>query len=146
MSLSNCEACGKPVSTSAKACPACGHPINPPNYGLRVVLVLVLLGAAWLAYQIHQGKERAKARDAEYERVLNNLRRVGEDPMSDIYGQVARDAITQYEIARREGDAMQICSQASMVVAAVLQSKDEPAYKRWKKIEADDCRRAGVPR
>lgn len=66
--------------------------------------------------------------------------------MSDIYGQVAKDAITQYEIARREGDAMQICSQASMVVAAVLQPKDEPAYKRWKKIEADDCRRAGVPR
>jgi hypothetical protein len=65
--------------------------------------------------------------------------------MQKIENQVATDAVSQYEIAKREGNAIQVCVHAGLVSAAYLQAKDEPNYQKWKKIENDDCRRAGVP-
>jgi hypothetical protein len=60
--------------------------------------------------------------------------------------QVPADAINQYGIAKRQGDPVQICKQAGLVSAAYLQSKDEPNYQRWKKIEQDECSRADIPK
>ena len=65
--------------------------------------------------------------------------------MSKIEHQVAADAVNQYNIAKRQGDAMQICVQAGFVSAAYLQAKDEQNYQAWKRTEATDCKRAGVP-
>lgn len=48
--------------------------------------------------------------------------------MSDIENK-ATDAVTQYEIAKRQGDKMQICVQAGFVTAAFLQAKDEKNYR-----------------
>lgn len=66
--------------------------------------------------------------------------------MQKITDQVASDAEVQYGIAKRQGDRMQICVQAGLVAAAYLQAKNESQYQAWKNTEADDCRRAGVPR
>lgn len=63
-----------------------------------------------------------------------------------IEAQVADDQVKQYEIAKRQGDRMQICVQAGLVSAAFLQAKNETEYQRWKAVEAADCRAAGVPR
>jgi len=66
--------------------------------------------------------------------------------MSDIERQVAEDAVKQYEIMKRQGSPIERCSYAGMVVAAYVQAKDEGNVARWKTIEAEDCRKAGVPR
>jgi hypothetical protein len=58
---------------------------------------------------------------------------------------VASDAVTQYQIAKRNGSAMDACVQAGMVSAAFLQAKDEGSYKTWKATEKADCATAGVP-
>lgn len=66
--------------------------------------------------------------------------------MADIHDQVANDAVAQYGIAKRQGDAMMTCVQAGMVAASFLQAKNEVQYNVWKATERDDCARAGVPR
>ena len=66
--------------------------------------------------------------------------------MNKIENQVAADSVEQYNIAKRQGDAMQICVQAGMVSAAYLQAKDESNYQTWKTTEDADCKAAGVSR
>lgn len=65
--------------------------------------------------------------------------------MADIHSQVAADAVAQYEIAKRQGDPIQVCVQAGLVSAAYLQAKDEPHYMAAKTTEKADCARAGMP-
>jgi hypothetical protein len=64
----------------------------------------------------------------------------------DIHAKVATDAVAQYGIAKRGGDAMQTCVQAGLVAAAYLQAKDEASYNTWKTTEKADCAAAGLPR
>ena len=66
--------------------------------------------------------------------------------VDSIAKQVANDQEQQYDIARRQGDKMQICVQAGMVAAAHLQAKDSSSYNRWKKKESSDCEAAGIYR
>ncbi|MGC4094900.1 MAG: hypothetical protein QM756_44680 [Polyangiaceae bacterium] len=66
--------------------------------------------------------------------------------MDGITAQVAKDAVAQYEIAKRGSDPMQTCVQAGMVVAAFLQAKDEPNVHKWQSVEKADCGRAGMAR
>ncbi len=61
-----------------------------------------------------------------------------------IENQVAADAVKQYEIAKKNGSAMDAYLQASMVAAAFLQANDEENYKKWKKIEEEEAKNAGV--
>lgn len=65
--------------------------------------------------------------------------------MADIHNQVATDAVAQYEIARRQGDPIQVCVQAGFVSASYLQAKDEARYVAAKATEKADCARAGMP-
>ena len=65
--------------------------------------------------------------------------------MNDINQQVASDAVTQYEIAKRGGNRVDICVQAGMVSAAYLQAKDERNYQQWKQIENKDCAYMNTP-
>lgn len=64
--------------------------------------------------------------------------------LEEIHTQVATDFATQYDIAKRNGSAMDACVAAGMVAAAVLQAKDEGGYQRWKATENADCARAGI--
>ncbi|MGB6825967.1 hypothetical protein [Psychrobacter sp.] len=64
--------------------------------------------------------------------------------MDSTYDKVSEDMVTQYDIAKKQGDAMQTCVQAGMVSAAYLQAKDEAKYNEWKAIEKADCKAAGI--
>ncbi len=64
--------------------------------------------------------------------------------MQKIERQVAEDAVRQYEIAKRNGSAMDAYVHAGLVAAAYLQAKDERNYKKWKEIEAAEAARAGL--
>lgn len=59
--------------------------------------------------------------------------------------EIAKETIAEYEIAKKQGDKMQICIQAGMVATAFLQAKDEANYGKWKDIEKKDCAEAEVP-
>jgi len=58
---------------------------------------------------------------------------------------VTRDFLQRYEISKRNGDAMETCVQAGIVVAAYLQEHDAANHKKWIQIEDADCRKAGMP-
>jgi hypothetical protein len=58
--------------------------------------------------------------------------------------QVAEDQIQQFNIAVKNGDAMQAYTQASLVTAAYLQAKDTTNYKKWREIEKKFEKKLGL--
>lgn len=64
--------------------------------------------------------------------------------MGKIEAKVAKDAEAQYYIAKNNGSAMDAYIQASLVSAAYLQANDERNYKKWKSIENEEKKRAGL--
>lgn len=67
-----------------------------------------------------------------------------EQQINTIHAKVADDAVEQYDIAKKQGDKVQICAQAGIVSAAYMQAKDEPKYNEWKAVEKADCKAAGI--
>lgn len=67
-----------------------------------------------------------------------------EAQMDSTYDKVSSDMVAQYDIVKKQGDAMQTCVQAGMVSAAYLQAEDEAKYNEWKAIEKTDCKAAGI--
>lgn len=65
--------------------------------------------------------------------------------MQHIKNQVAEDAVKQYEIAKKNGNTIDAYAAASMVCASYLQAKDEENYAKWKKIEKEEAKQAGMP-
>lgn len=128
MGMINCSSCSTAISSKAATCPKCGHPNEKAKHlsGVQVLGYFVFAGVMlwWLA---GGGLEKQTA----YE-------------MQKIENQVATDAVSQYLIAKRQGDAIQVCVQAGLVSAAYLQAKDEPNYRQWKETESADCQRAGI--
>jgi len=91
-----------------------------------IVGILVVIGLVWYFFGGGLEKQAAKG-------------------MQQIEQQVAADAVKQYEIAKRSGNAMDAYVQAGLVAAAYLQAKDETNYKKWKEIEKQEAARAGMP-
>jgi hypothetical protein len=104
-------------------------PVAPPkqNPAGAVVALLVIGGLVWFFF--FGGLEQ---------QVTSNL--------NDIHQQVATDAVTQYNIAKRSGTPMDACVHAGIVAAGYLQAKNEAAYQQWKALEKADCRIAGLDR
>tara|TARA_R110000823_G_scaffold198557_1_gene329730 strand:+ start:22 stop:414 length:393 start_codon:yes stop_codon:yes gene_type:complete len=129
MALKKCKECGIEMSRKAPACPKCGHPNKEANHlsGGQVLGGLLIGGIAiwWFA---GGGFDSQVASE-----------------MSKIEAEVAVDAVNQYNIAKRQGDPIQICVQAGLVSAAYLQAKDEANYQTWKRVESKDCEKAGIP-
>lgn len=88
--------------------------------------VIIFIGVLW--YFFGGGMDRQVAND-----------------MQKIENKVATDAEKQYEIAKNGGDKMQTYVQASLVAAAYLQAKDEVNYNKWKAIEKEEAKNAGMP-
>lgn len=59
--------------------------------------------------------------------------------------QALAQTIQQYELVKKSGSPMERCTYASLVVAAAVQATDEQAHGKWKQVEADECKAAGVP-
>lgn len=95
--------------------------------GTQLIQAIIAVAALWYFFGGGLNKQAA-----------NNL--------SNIYNQVANDAVTQYNMAKRSGTQIDICVQAGLVSAAFLQAKDEIKYPEWKNIENIECKKAGVPR
>lgn len=64
--------------------------------------------------------------------------------LSTIENKVTADAVEQYQIAKRDGNRVDVCVHAGLVKAAYLQAKDEENYKAWVRTERTDCAEAGV--
>jgi hypothetical protein len=130
MSMIKCGSCGNEISPKAATCPKCGHPNEKLKHlsGGQVLLFLALAGGI-LWFFAGGGLEKQTA-----------------DQMQKIENQVANDAVNQYQIAKRQGNPIQVCVQAGLVSAAYLQAKDETNYRQWKTTESEDCKRAGVSR
>lgn len=64
---------------------------------------------------------------------------------ADIDRKVTSDAVRQFEIAKRNGNPIDVCVQAMGVSAAYLQANDESNYASWKDVERQACRAAGMP-
>lgn len=128
MSMKPCRECKTEVSTDAAACPKCGKR-NPTRGTSKIVMFggsLVAFFVVWGFFAVGTQKGGAMIVD-------------------DAYRQVAADAVTQYEIASRNGTKMDKCMAAMGVSAAFLQSKNEPQYKAAKDRERVDCKAAGMP-
>jgi hypothetical protein len=131
MALKACQECKKEISSDATTCPLCGK--KAPHGTSKIVSVgggflSLVFGGVLLFMFFGGGIEKQAAKD-----------------MQQITNQVAQDQVAQYNIAKRNGDAMQICVQAGMVSAAFLQSNDEPNFNKWKAVEKQDCAAAGLP-
>ena len=64
---------------------------------------------------------------------------ITEQGMTKVTNKVASDVVKQYEIAKRNGNRVDVCVHAGLVKAAYLQAKDEPNFQKWTAIEASDC-------
>ncbi|MCC5095220.1 MULTISPECIES: hypothetical protein [Xanthomonas] len=128
MELIKCKACGSQISRKAASCQKCGHPNKEANYlsGGQVFGGLLFAGVAiWWFAGDHVGSQ-----------VTSDIEKIEDH--------VAKDSVKQYNIAKRQGDASQICVQAGLVSAAYLQAKDEANYRIAKRTEAQECEQAGI--
>ncbi len=125
MALVKCSECSEKISKKAEVCPKCGHPNKGGKSSVGGVVGAIIV--FFVLVSIFSG-------DGEYTSFT----------MSGIEQQVAQDAVDQYNIAKRQGDAIQICVQAGLVSAAYLQAEDEGNYNLWKSTERSDCNRAGI--
>lgn len=62
----------------------------------------------------------------------------------EIYDEVARDAIQQYELTKMHGNEIDRCVQAGLVAQAYLQAGKGASYESWKQTESRECRQAGL--
>jgi len=73
------------------------------------------------------------------------IEKQAQNQQHEVENQVALDAEKQYEIAKKNGKAIDAYVQAGLVAAAYLQANDEVNYKKWKDIESKEAKNAGVP-
>lgn len=125
MAMKKCKECGEQISDKAEKCPKCGHPNEAKSNLSAVISLIFAAGLLWFFFG--GGLEKQAAKD-----------------LQKIENQVASDQVAQYNIAKSQGDPIQICVQAGMVSAAYLQANDSSNYNRWKEIEKSDCRAAGM--
>jgi len=98
-----------------------------PNFLSGVITLIIAGGFIWFAFG-------------------GGLDKFTEKEMQRIEDKVASDAVKQYEIAKRNGNAMDRCVQAGFVVASYLQANDEYNYSKWQSIKTEDCAKAGLRR
>ena len=99
---------------------------------IAVVVIILIVGFSFAGIFMWYG-------------LVGGLQKQAAKNLNGIYGNVAADAMTQYEITKRNGNAIDVCIHAGLVSAAFLQAKDEVNYKKWKEIEGGDCARAEMP-
>lgn len=121
-----CPNCKKQLADNAKTCPECGYDFSDkkkknPILGCLGVFVGILIFLS----------------------IIGSFN--SENILKDIEQSVALDAEQQYQIAKNQGDKIQICVQAGLVSAAYLQANDQINYNKWKEIEKKDCKKAGMP-
>lgn len=64
MSMTKCRECGNEISTKANACPKCGARAKRTSFTTRVVLFVIVLGGAIVAYESEKTKSDAVTKEA----------------------------------------------------------------------------------
>lgn len=95
------------------------------NNAKAIISLLIFIGLIWFYF----GGGLEKQVEIDTQRIEN---------------QVALDAVKQYEIAKRNSSAMDAYVHAGLVAASYLQAKDEANYKKWKEIEKEEAKNAGM--
>ena len=140
MAILNCKDCKNEVSSEARRCPHCGRPLKRIiTIGRLIVATICILLVGRVIQSQNEIKAAAAADEARYQDLMSRVGRRPANGIEEIYNQVAQDAVQQYRIAKRQGDAMQICTQAGLVAAGFLQAKNEKDYVHWKDVEKTDC-------
>ena len=62
--------------------------------------------------------------------------------MKHLYYLNAADDVDRYNIAKRNGQLRDACTQATQVAGDYLGAKDESKYRTWKAVEKSDCEAA----
>lgn len=107
-------------------------------------ILVTTVGEDKLQYSIKWQDKAAKTFFVEA-RISNDAPAAPANSMKEIHDQVASDAVSQYQIAKRSSAApVNLCVQAGLVAQAFLQAKDEPNYVKWQAVEGADCARAGI--
>jgi predicted nucleic acid-binding Zn ribbon protein len=137
MTSIHCANCNNKIPDKASVCPKCGNPNKLSNiiFLRQITLVLVLfIVALWFYFD--------RGFDKQNQIEIPPLNQQAE--LWKIQHHVANDAVTEYEIAKRQGDLRQVCIQAGFICSAYLHANYEIAYRKWKSIEAEDCKKAGL--
>lgn len=129
-----CPNCKKQLADNAKACPQCGYDFKSEkkktqNPIFSLILVFILAGFIYMGLSYMTAPSSSMV----------------QDQIQNINNSVADDAVAQYNIAKQQGDKIQICVQAGIVSSAYLQAQDQANYNKWKAIQSADCKAAGVP-
>jgi len=90
-----------------------------------IISAIIFIGLIWFFFG--GGLEKQAANDQQ-----------------EIENQVVVDAEKEYEIAKSSGQAMDAYVHAGIVAAAYLQANDQVNYKKWKDIEEQEAKNAGV--
>ena len=61
-----------------------------------------------------------------------------------INNHIADNLSQQYDIAKRQGNQIDMCVQAGAAALSFLNAKDEKSYAYWKSVEDTDCKTAGL--
>jgi hypothetical protein len=109
---------------------------------LTTVLVLTTVLAGCEQQRTALSREYERQQVAAMEEDINRQAKL---EMSRIEHQVVDDQIEQLKITVKHGSPMEICVQAWMVTAALLQAKNEAGYAAWKKVERKACRSNFLP-
>lgn len=129
MGIISCISCKSEISSDAKVCPKCGHPLKTTCFekNLKLFWYILAIGGVLALLSLGGGIGTNVSRD-----------------LKSINEKVVSDTLKQYEIAKMQGDKMQICVQAGLVAAAYLQAQNATQYNVWKEIEKGTCQKAGL--
>lgn len=72
------------------------------------------------------------------------MKKIEQDVDEGMKQNAGKDDEAKYEIAKRRGDAMDICVQAGLVASTWRFAKNQEAYLKWRAIEEADCKAAGI--
>ncbi len=113
---------------------------------LVIMAVLTVAVLLFLPYaEVTPQAAPASSSTAEPSNLDQFIHNNANDAMKKITHKVAEDQIQQFKIALRNGGTvMDLCVQAGMVTASLLQDQDEAGYAEWKKIQKKTCQAAGI--
>ncbi len=144
-----CPSCGQSNWTTDVACSGCGQPLQHQVSPLLQSRAKAKKRKAQAARHLEKAKYQLTGYlSAFVVAVVSSIWIFGGHASGPIlqkaYDETAVDFAQRYEIAKRNGSAIDAYVAAQLAVAGYLQAKDEKNYRKWKQIERAEAIRAGM--